>query len=104
MRPICDQIKRTRSKELLSFRSSFFEIKVDICIANVPRGLYTQYVEGFNMNKTYSMSIRVSEEELDKLKQAARLEAYASYSEFVRRTALLEASKIIEDNRKKEND
>lgn len=56
------------------------------------------------MNKTYSMSIRVSEEELDKLKQAARLEAYASYSEFVRRTALLEASKIIEDNRKKEND
>lgn len=39
------------------------------------------------MNKTYSMSIRVSEEELEKLKKAARLEAYASYSEFVRRTA-----------------
>ena len=47
-------------------------------------------------NKTYSMSIRVSEDELAKLKQAARLEAYASYSEFVRRTALIEASKIIE--------
>lgn len=47
-------------------------------------------------NKTYSMSIRVSEEELAKLKQAARLEAYASYSEFVRRTALLEAEQIIE--------
>lgn len=47
------------------------------------------------MNKTYSMSIRVSEEELNKLKQAARLEAYASYSEFVRRTALLEAENII---------
>ena len=31
------------------------------------------------MNKTYSMSIRVSEEELEKLKKAARLEAYASY-------------------------
>lgn len=46
-------------------------------------------------NKTYSMSIRVSEDELTKLKQAARLEAYASYSEFVRRTALIEASKII---------
>ncbi|SFK65146.1 Protein of unknown function [Lachnospiraceae bacterium KH1T2] len=46
--------------------------------------------------KTYSMSIRVSQEELDKLKRAARLEAYASYSEFVRRTALLEASKIVE--------
>lgn len=44
-------------------------------------------------NKTYSMSIRVSEDELAKLKQAARLEAYASYSEFVRRTALIEASK-----------
>lgn len=47
------------------------------------------------MNKTISMSIRVSEEELDKLKQAARLEAYASYSEFVRRTALIEADKVI---------
>ena len=47
------------------------------------------------MNKTYSMSIRVSEEELDKLKQAAKLESYASYSEFVRITALLEASRII---------
>ena len=41
------------------------------------------------------MSIRVSEEELDKVKQAAKLESYASYSEFVRRTALLEASRII---------
>ncbi len=48
------------------------------------------------MNKTISLSIRVSEEELDKLKQAARLEAYASYSEFVRRTALLEAERVIE--------
>ena len=47
-------------------------------------------------NKTYSMSIRVSLEELDKLKKAARLEAYASYSEFVRRTALLEATRIVE--------
>jgi uncharacterized protein (DUF1778 family) len=55
------------------------------------------------MNKTYSMSIRVSEEELNKLKQAARLEAYASYSEFVRRTALLEATKIITDYESKEN-
>lgn len=47
------------------------------------------------MNKTFSMSIRVSEEELDKLKEAARLEAYASYSEFIRRTALKEADKVI---------
>ena len=46
------------------------------------------------------MSIRVSEDELAKLKQAARLEAYASYSEFVRRTALIEASKIINETEK----
>ncbi len=48
-------------------------------------------------NKTYSMSIRVSEEELTKLKQAARLAKYASYSEFVRRTALIEAETIIDN-------
>lgn len=53
------------------------------------------------MNKTISMSIRVSEEELDKLKQAARLEAYASYSEFIRRTALIEAEKVIRENSEK---
>lgn len=53
--------------------------------------------------KTYSMSIRVSQDELDKLKMAARLEAYSSYSEFVRRTALLEASKIISESISKEN-
>lgn len=51
------------------------------------------------MNKTISMSIRVSEEELDKLKRAARLEAYASYSEFIRRTALKEADKLLEKKR-----
>ena len=47
------------------------------------------------MNKTISMSIRVSEEELDKLKQAARLESYVSYSEFIRRTALIEAESVL---------
>lgn len=45
--------------------------------------------------KTYSMSIRVSQEELEKLKIAARIEAYSSYSEFVRRTALIEANEVI---------
>lgn len=50
------------------------------------------------MKKSISISIRVSEEELDKFKQAARLEEYASYSEFVRRTALIEATKIIKRN------
>ena len=52
------------------------------------------------MNKTISMSIRVSEEELAKLKQAARIEAYASYSEFVRRTALKEAERVIDQLKK----
>ncbi len=57
------------------------------------------------MNKTISMSIRVSEEDLEMLKQAARLEKYASYSEFVRRTALIEANKIVEENKgKKDSD
>lgn len=50
------------------------------------------------MNKTISMSIRVSEEELNKLKKAAQIENYASYSEFIRRTALNEADKIIGKN------
>ena len=47
------------------------------------------------MKKSISISIRVSEDELDKFRQAASLDAYSSYSEFVRRTALIEASKII---------
>lgn len=50
------------------------------------------------MSKTLSMSIRVSKEELEKLKMAARLEEYSSYSEFVRRTALIEAAKIIKNS------
>lgn len=54
-------------------------------------------------NKTYSMSIRVSEEELEMIKQASRLESYASYSEFVRRTALIKASKVIGEIGNKEN-
>lgn len=51
------------------------------------------------MKKTISMSIRVSEDELKKLKQAARIEAYASYSEFIRRTALKEAKKVIKNSK-----
>ena len=50
------------------------------------------------MNKTISMSIRVSEDELEKLKKAARLQEYSSYSEFVRRTAIMEATRIIKEN------
>ena len=53
------------------------------------------------MRKSISISIRVSEDE--KFKEAARLEAYASYSEFVRRTALIEATRIIKENNEGEN-
>lgn len=54
------------------------------------------------MAKDISISIRVSSEELDKFKQAARLEAYASYSEFIRRTAIIEANDIIEKHEKRQ--
>ena len=47
------------------------------------------------MKKTISMSIRVSAEELEKLKRAAAIQNYASYSEFVRRTALMEAERAL---------
>lgn len=50
--------------------------------------------------KSLSMCIRISDEELDKLKRAARLEKYASYSEFVRRTVLIEAEHVIETKEK----
>lgn len=56
------------------------------------------------MTKNISISIRVSEEDLMKLKQAARLEAYASYSEFIRRTALIEASKVIANNEQQKDE
>ena len=58
--------------------------------------------EELYMNKTYSMSIRVSEEELNRLKQAAKLESYSSYSEFVRRIALKEADSVIKTDKKVE--
>lgn len=53
--------------------------------------------------KNYSMSIRVSEEELEIIKQASHLEAYSSYSEFVRRTALLKAESVIIEKQGDEN-
>lgn len=52
------------------------------------------------MKRTISISIRVSEDELEKFKTASKLEAYSSYSEFVRRTALIEATRIIKENTK----
>ena len=50
------------------------------------------------MKKSISMSIRVSEEELEKLKKAAELQSYSSYSEFVRRTSLIEAVRVIKEH------
>ncbi len=69
------------------FVSYFFQV---ICIASIYLEKWELY-----MNKTYSMSIRASEEELNKFKKTAKLEAYASYIEFVRRTALKEAERAI---------
>lgn len=56
------------------------------------------------MKKSTSISIRVSEEELELFKKASRLEAYASYSEFVRRTALIEANRIVKNSEKAEKE
>ncbi len=47
------------------------------------------------MNKSISISIRVSTDELDRLKKASSIEEYSSYSEFIRRTALLEANRVL---------
>ena len=55
------------------------------------------------MNKTISISIRVSEEELNRLKTASKIEEYSSYREFIRRTALLEANKILSKDDQNEN-
>ena len=53
------------------------------------------------MSKSTSISISIDEDELEKLKIAAKLESYSSYSEFIRRTALLEATRIIKVNNDK---
>lgn len=59
---------------------------------------------GIIMKKSTSISIRVSEDELELFKTASKLEAYASYSEFVRRTALIEAAKIVKNNKEAESE
>ncbi len=45
-----------------------------------------------------SMSISVSQDELETSKRATKLLSYSSCSEFIRRTALIEAAKIIREN------
>lgn len=67
------------------------------CIDSVLRFEY-YVMGGVSMSKSTSISIRIDEEELEKLKVAAKLESYSSYSEFIRRTALLEAARIIKEN------
>ena len=56
------------------------------------------------MKKTISMSIRISQDELDKLKKAATIQNYSSYSEFVRRTALIEATRVIKESTDRKED
>lgn len=70
------------------------------CIDTALHGMY-YFMGGINMSKSTSISIRIDEDELEKLKIAAKLEAYSSYSEFIRRTALLEAARIIKENNEK---
>lgn len=53
------------------------------------------------MNKSTTISIRINKEELEKIKLAAKLSSYSSYSEFVRRTVLLESAKIISQSLQK---
>lgn len=47
------------------------------------------------------MSVRVTVDELSKLKTASELLSYSSYSEFVRRTALIEANRVIAEQSSK---
>ena len=56
------------------------------------------------MSKSISMSIRVSQEELEVLKEASKLESYSTYSEFIRRTALKEANRVIEQEKQKKGE
>ena len=48
--------------------------------------------------------IRVSQEELEVLKEASKLESYSTYSEFIRRTALKEANRVIEQEKQKKGE
>lgn len=87
-----------KKKVYITIRKRMFvQQSIDIVIQ-----LYRN-LEVYDLKKSISISIRVSEEDLEKFKQAARYEAYVSYSEFVRRTALIEASKIIKNNEEGDN-
>ena len=51
------------------------------------------------MQRSISISIRVSEDELKKIKLASELLQYSSHSEFIRRTVRLESAKAIKKNK-----
>lgn len=88
---------KKKKEYIIITEQMFVQQSIDIVIR-----LYID-MEVYDLKKSISISIRVSEEDLEKFKQAARYEAYASYSEFVRRTALIEASKIIKNNEEGDN-
>ena len=49
--------------------------------------------------KNISMNIRVIEDELKIVRHTVKILSYSSYSEFVRRIALIEAAKVIKETK-----
>jgi uncharacterized protein (DUF1778 family) len=47
--------------------------------------------------KCITMSIRVSNEEMRKIKEAAKILSYSTYTEFIRRTIIIEANRVTEE-------
>lgn len=45
--------------------------------------------------KNSAIYIRVSEDDLERVKQAAKIKRYASYTEYIRRTVLLDADATV---------
>ena len=90
---------------LILFEQKILYEQVIICMyvkcIDIPLHILYYSMGGIAMSKSTSISIRIDEEELEKLKVAAKLESYSSYSEFIRRTALLEAARIIKENNEK---
>ena len=81
-------------------RKLIFQCDVVQSIDNVLYLRYNKIIGWDTMKpaKSTSMSIRVSENELTKLKQAAELLNYSSYSAFVRRPTLIEATRMIKEH------
>ncbi len=56
-------------------------------------------MEGVPGEKNISMSIKVSEGELEMFKRNVKLFSYSFYSEFVCRTALIGATKVMKETK-----